>query len=130
VISEIVGDLVSCGLPQELRLVLELRLVQELRLRDQGDLVSCGLPQELRLVLELRLVQELRLRDQGDLVSYGLPQELRLALGLRPDPESFRLSARWLPRLNHVRLSLRATARPRATALTLTFEPILHPSGW
>ena len=32
------GDLVSCGLPQE------LRLVQELRLRDLGDLVSYGLP--------------------------------------------------------------------------------------
>jgi hypothetical protein len=45
---------------------LELRLVQELRLRDLGDLVSYGLPQELRLrdpmrSRKLRLTLKLRL---------------------------------------------------------------------
>src|ERR1700728_2815097 len=40
----------------------------------------------------------------------------QMQLGLRPNPESFRLSAMGLPRPNRRRLSLRATARPRATA--------------
>ena len=69
------------------------------------------------LDLKLQPVQELRLLDPAWSLCYGLDLKLRLALGLRSDPESFRLSAKGLPRRNRRRLSLRATARLRATAL-------------
>src|SRR6266700_6741484 len=52
------------------------------------------------------------------LIELRLASELRLAQGPRPIPESFRLSAKVLPRLNQKRLSLKATARLGAAAPT------------
>jgi len=67
--------------------LLELRLVQELSLGDLGDLVSYGLPQELRLVQGYGQPGKLPVISQvlRDLTMYGCLLELRLVQELRSE---------------------------------------------
>ena len=122
--SEILCNLVSYGLLQELRLRDPMRS-RKLRLTPSyGSSKGYGPTRRLfgyqpngcrdliesDCLLELRLIQELRLRDLDDLVSYGLPQELQLkdpTRSSRLQVETIWLSAIELSRLNRKRLSPR-----------------------